>query len=109
MSTSPATRAITGGFHMTLYSLKCTGACTRPPSRYRLMVILHFRRVHFPCVFSRVMRCGFDVTVNLHVMRPAAPGFCLFLHGKRALQEGFLAAFAPKPGRRPNVDKEHCM
>ena len=38
MSTSLATRAMPDGFHMTLYSVKCTGACTRTPSRYRLMV-----------------------------------------------------------------------
>jgi len=38
MSTSLATRAMPDGFRMTLYSVKCTGACTRTPSRYRLMV-----------------------------------------------------------------------
>lgn len=38
MSTSIATRAMPDCFHMALYSVKCTGACTRAPSRYRLMV-----------------------------------------------------------------------
>ena len=31
-----------------------------------------------PCVFSGKTRLGFNVTVNLHVMRPRAPKFRVF-------------------------------
>ena len=42
-----------------------------------------------PCVFSGKMRLAFNVTVNLYVMRPAAPEFCIFFQGKRASQKPF--------------------
>ena len=42
-----------------------------------------------PCVFSSKMRFGFDVTVNLHVMRPTAPRFRIFFQLKRASRKPF--------------------
>ena len=42
-----------------------------------------------PCVFLSKMRLGFNVIVNLHVMRPTVLGFLIFFQGKRASQEGF--------------------
>ena len=42
-----------------------------------------------PCVFSCKMRLGFDVTENLHVMRPTAPGFRIFFQLKRASRKPF--------------------
>ena len=42
-----------------------------------------------PCVFSGKMRLAFNVTVNLHVMRPTAPGFRIFFQGKRVSHQLF--------------------
>ena len=42
-----------------------------------------------PYVFLGKMRLAFNVTLNLHVMRPTVPGFRIFFQGKRVSHQPF--------------------
>ena len=66
--------------------------------------------------FSMKVGLAFEVVVNLHVMRPAAPWCLILFQGKRASQEGFLreattiANFHSYPSQEESqiLTKEHC-
>ena len=48
-----------------------------------------YQPLQIRCLFSGKMRLAFNVTVNLNVMRPAAPGARIFFQEKRASQQPF--------------------